>query len=30
MGVTPELARGAIDIRNKMEDIMRAGANGDI
>jgi hypothetical protein len=30
MGITPELARGAIDIRNKMEDIMRAGANGDI
>jgi len=30
MGVTPELAKGAIDIRNKMEDIMMAGANGDI
>ena len=30
MGITPELARGAIDIRNKMENIMRAGANGDI
>lgn len=30
MGVTPELARGAKDIRDKMEDIMRAGANGDI
>jgi uncharacterized protein (DUF302 family) len=30
MGVTPELSRGAIDIRNKMEEIMRAGANGDI
>ncbi|MFO7541885.1 MAG: DUF302 domain-containing protein [Thiobacillus sp.] len=30
MGITPELARGAIDIRNKMENIMQAGANGDI
>jgi len=30
MGVTPELSRGAIDIRNKMEEIMRAGANGDL
>ncbi len=30
MGVTPELARGAIDIRRKMEEIMRAGADGDI
>jgi uncharacterized protein (DUF302 family) len=30
LGITPELARGAIDIRKKMEDIMRAGANGDI
>lgn len=30
MGITPELAKGAIDIRDKMERIMRAGANGDI
>ena len=30
MGITPELARGANELRNKMEDIMRAGANGDI
>jgi hypothetical protein len=30
MGITPELARGAIDIRSKMENIMRAGANGEI
>lgn len=30
MGVTPELARGAIDIRNKMEEIMMAGAAGDL
>jgi uncharacterized protein (DUF302 family) len=30
MGVTPELAKGAIDIRDKMDEIMRAGANGDL
>jgi uncharacterized protein (DUF302 family) len=30
MGITPELARGAKDIRDKMDDIMRAGANGDL
>jgi hypothetical protein len=30
MGVTPELARGAIDVRNKMEEIMQAGADGDL
>ena len=30
MGVTPELAKGAIDIRNKMDEIMRAGANGEL
>jgi len=30
MGVTPELSKGAIDIRNKMEDIMVAGANGEL
>jgi uncharacterized protein (DUF302 family) len=29
MGVTPELAQGAIEIRNKMDEIMRAGANGE-
>jgi uncharacterized protein (DUF302 family) len=30
MGITPELAKGAIDIRDKMEMIMRAAANGDL
>jgi uncharacterized protein (DUF302 family) len=30
MGITPELARGAIDIRDKMEQIMTAAANGDL
>ncbi len=30
MGVSPELARGAIDIRNKMAEIMQAGADGDL
>ncbi len=30
MGVTPELAKGALDIRDKMDEIMRAGANGDL
>jgi len=30
MGITPELARGANELRDKMEQIMRAGANGDI
>ncbi|MCO5761333.1 MAG: DUF302 domain-containing protein, partial [Chromatiaceae bacterium] len=30
LGITPELARGAKDIRDKMENIMRAGANGEI
>jgi len=30
LGITPELARGAIDIRNKMEEIMMAGARGDL
>jgi len=29
MGITPELAQGAIDIRNKMDEIMRAGAQGE-
>lgn len=30
LGITPELARGAIDIRTKMESIMQAGANGEL
>lgn len=30
LGITPELARGAIDIRNKMEEIMMAGAKGEL
>ncbi len=30
MGITPELAKGAMELRDKMENIMRAGANGDI
>ncbi len=30
LGITPELARGAVDIRGKMENIMQAAANGDI
>lgn len=30
MGVSPELSRGAIDIRNKMAEIMQAGADGDL
>lgn len=30
MGITSVLVRGAIDIRNKMENILRAGANGNI
>jgi len=30
MGVTTDLAKGAIDIRDKMDEIMRAGANGDL
>ena len=30
MGVTADLAKGAIDIRDKMDEIMRAGANGDL
>jgi uncharacterized protein (DUF302 family) len=29
-GITPELRKGAQDIRNKMEDVMRAGANGEL
>ena len=30
MGITPELAKGALDIRDKMEEIMIAAANGDL
>jgi hypothetical protein len=30
MGITPELAKGAKDIRDKMEMIMQAAANGDL
>jgi len=30
MGITPELASGAKDIRDKMELIMQAAANGDL
>jgi uncharacterized protein (DUF302 family) len=28
--IPPELRRGMLDIRNKMEDVMRAGANGEL
>lgn len=30
MGITPELAGMAKDIRDKMDNVMRAGANGDL
>lgn len=30
MGITPELRQGAIDIREKMDSVMRAGANGEL
>ncbi len=30
MAITPELARGAKELRDKMESIMLAGANGDL
>ncbi|MBI1285162.1 MAG: DUF302 domain-containing protein [Thiobacillus sp.] len=30
MGITPELSKGAMELRDKMENIMRAGANGEI
>ena len=30
MGITPELAKMAMDIREKMDNVMRAGANGDL
>ena len=29
-GITPELRRGAQDIRDKMEEVMRAAANGEL
>lgn len=29
-GITPELRQGAMDIREKMDDVMRAGANGEL
>ena len=30
MGITPELRKGAMEIRDKMEAVMRAGANGEL
>lgn len=30
MGISPELAKGAIEVRNKMAEIMQAGAEGDL
>lgn len=30
MGISPELSKGAIDIRKKMAEIMQAGADGDL
>lgn len=30
MGITPELRKGALEIRDKMEAVMRAGANGEL
>ena len=30
MGITPELAKMALDMRNKMDNVMRAAANGDL
>ena len=30
MGITPELAKMAVEMRNKMDNVMRAGANGDL
>jgi uncharacterized protein (DUF302 family) len=30
MGLTPELRKGAQEIREKMENVMRAGANGEL
>jgi hypothetical protein len=30
MGLTPELRRGALDMREKLDSVMRAAANGDL
>jgi hypothetical protein len=30
LGIAPKLAKGTFDIRNKMEEIMVAAANGDL
>jgi len=30
MGITPELRKGAQAIRDKLDDVMRAGANGEL
>jgi uncharacterized protein (DUF302 family) len=30
LGITPELAKGAKELRDKMESILQAGANGDL
>jgi uncharacterized protein (DUF302 family) len=30
MGISPELSKGAIDVRKKMAEIMQAGADGDL
>ncbi len=30
MGITPELRQGGLEIRDKMDSVMRAGANGDL
>lgn len=30
MGISPEIAKMALDIRDKMDNVMRAGANGDL
>lgn len=30
MGITPEIAKMAVTIREKMDNVMRAGANGDL
>ncbi|MCA1925406.1 MAG: DUF302 domain-containing protein [Thiobacillus sp.] len=30
MGITPEIAKMAVEIRDKMDNVMRAGANGDL
>ncbi|HMM47612.1 MAG TPA: DUF302 domain-containing protein [Thiobacillaceae bacterium] len=30
LGITPELRKGAMEIREKLDDVMRAGANGEL